>query len=97
VTPKVNVAIASLQRDLRDLVAIQAAFHAKHQRYAESLAELDFLPARGNHINMIAGTNGFSAAGSSDEFPAGFGVRVGDGAGQFEGQPDGEIFMLTKA
>jgi TIR domain len=94
VIPKVNKALASLRRDLRDLLASQVAFHAKSGRYAERLEELDFVPAVGNEIEMIGGPQGFAARGRSEGGASMHAVRLGDGAGQFEGQPAGVVFAI---
>lgn len=92
VFPRAKVAIASLRRDLRDLLTQQIAFHAEHGRYAAQMEELDFTPASGNDIEMVGRPGGFAAMGYCDGTPMPYGVRLGDGAGEFQGQPDGVLF-----
>jgi hypothetical protein len=91
----VDTALALLRRDLRDLLACQVKYFSEHGRYAPSLQALDFVPAPGNALDMEVGAQGFAAAGRCDGAPSLYGVRLGDGAGQFTSRPEGEVFLVS--
>jgi hypothetical protein len=95
VIPKVNTALAVLRRDLRDLLATQTTYRGTHGRYAGNLDELEFVPAPGNHLQVIAGVHGFAAQGRCDAAPSVYGVRAGDGAGYYAEMPEGEVFLAS--
>jgi hypothetical protein len=92
VTPKQNRALAAMRRDLKDLVTGQKAFHNENARYA-STGELDFYASPGTSIEARHTATGFHAIATRADVPAALAVRLGDGAGRFQEQPEGTEFM----
>ena len=92
VIPAQSRARAAMHRDLRDLVASQKAFFEERCRYA-SRGELDFYASPGTSIQSAETTSGFHAIATRPDLPAALAVRLGDGAGRFEEQPEGTVFM----
>jgi hypothetical protein len=93
VLPATNRARATLYRDLEALMASQRKYLGDHGRYANSLEELDFLPAFGNEVKLTGGAKGWAAQATREETALNFGVRVGDGAGNFADRKEYQIFV----
>jgi hypothetical protein len=92
VTPTQQRALAAMRRDLKDLVAAQRVFYNENDRYAGT-GELEFYASPGTSIKNAHTANGFHAIATRTDVPAALAVRLGDGAGRFEEQPEGTEFM----
>jgi hypothetical protein len=86
-------ASASMRRDLSALVQLQQEHLASHGRYASSARELDFWPSPGTTLEIGAGDGGFHAVAERNDTPATLAIRVGDGAGRFDDEPELQVFV----
>ncbi|MFN8109585.1 MAG: TIR domain-containing protein [Thermoleophilia bacterium] len=94
VIPTETRARATLRRDLDALVASQDNYVSEHGSYAATLEQLDFHPAFGNEIEIVSGPNGWAAKASRPESAVAWGVRIGDGAGNFADREEAAVFAL---
>lgn len=92
VTPTQQRAFAAMRRDLRDLLLRQREFHDANARYA-SLGELEFRASPGTSIRSAYTELGFHAIARRPDAPGELAIRLGDGAGRFEEEPEGTEFM----
>jgi hypothetical protein len=92
IQPAQRAAMASMERDLRDLLTLQTNFYDKNRRYA-NYEEIDFWPSPGTSIEVKSTESGFHAVASRTDSPASLAVRLGDGAGRFQQNVEGSTFI----
>jgi hypothetical protein len=92
ITPLQQRAMAAMRRDLKDLAAGERAFYEENARYG-SLNELEFYPSPGTSIDAEHTATGFHAIAKRADLPAELAIRLGDGAGHFQDEPEGTEFI----
>ena len=92
VAPLQQRAMAALRRDLADLAAGERAFYEEHSRYA-SVEELEFYASPGTSIHAEHTATGFYAIARRADLPAELAIRLGDGTGRFQDEPEGTAFI----